>query len=368
MLACLRPVNSGYNLYDSILCPRSLLPMPRDSVSPVHSHKRDVVSERDNGLDAGSDAGSDAPNLSADTWKEMRNSAVEKVRGTNVEFPDPAKVEKGSTVPIAVSVDGTARNIYMHIPENYDAAKPAPVLVVFNGWGDKPGPGGTKAGAAGLEELTGLSKEADKNGMIVLYMSGNPNKDLSYNNGQYPFSKTDDVGYTASVLDQLNKNYNVDLERITLTGYSQGSSFAHKAAAELPEKYRPANLVDISGWTTGREKAVPAGMNFMSIQSEKDTVAPIDGRWFGLHMDSEEKTMQRYLKGNGIELKKVFVPEEVTPAVREREWQAPTGAEIKSITLPGYKGHDWHGSPGSDAPVNATKELIEFIRNKRRGS
>ena len=60
----------------------------------------------------------------------------------------------------------------MHVPENYKKTEPAAVLVVYNGWGQKPGPGGTRAGAAGLEELTGLSKEADKNGMFVLYMNG----------------------------------------------------------------------------------------------------------------------------------------------------------------------------------------------------
>lgn len=335
--------------------------MPRDTGPDIHKHHIDSPSEHS--------VEGDVRNLSADTWDSMRSEKTATDRGTKVEFPNPENVEKGSTVPMSVSVDGTQREIFMHVPKNYDPAKPSPVLIVYNGWGDKPGPGGTKAGAAGLEELTGLSKEADKNGMFVLYMSGNPKKDLSYNNGQYPFSKTDDVGYTTAVLDQLNKNYNVDLERITLTGYSQGSSFAHKAAAELPEKYRPANLVDVSGWTTGKEKQVPAGMNFMSIQSERDSVAPIDGRWFGLHMDSEERTLQRYLRGNLItdQAKAVSISKDSTETVIEKDWDAPTGAKIRSITLPKYKGHDWHGSPGSAAPVNATAELIEFIKDKRRG-
>jgi len=308
--------------------------------------------------------------LSAGTWDSMRDDLKAQSKTTTVDFPNPETVEKGSTVPIGVNVEGTNREIFMHVPKNYDASKPAPVLIVYNGWGDKPGPGNTKAGAAGLEDLTGLSKAADAEGFFVLYMNGNPKKDLSFNNGQYPFSKTNDVNYTTAVLDKLNANYNIDLERLTLTGYSQGSSFAHKAAAELPEKYRPANLVDVSGWTTGKEKPVPEGMNFMSIQSHKDTVAPIDGRWFGLHMDSEEKTLQRYLKGNGItdvakavELKRES-PE--APQVVEHTWAAANGASIKSISIEGFAGHDWHGGAGSEAPVNATQELMKFIRGRRR--
>ncbi len=229
-----------------------------------------------------------AENLSVSVWDSMRpeNKRVTEKQAkseekseakTTVDFPSPDKIADGSTTKIEVNVEGTVRNIFMHVPKNYDESKPTPVVVVFNGWGDKPGPGGTKAGAAGLEALTGLSAKADEKNFFVLYMSGNPKKDLSYNNGQYPFSKTDDVGYTTAVLEALNKNYNIDNERITLTGYSQGASFAHRAAAELPEKFRPANLVDVSGWTTGKEKPAPEGMNFLSIQSQEDHVAPVDG-------------------------------------------------------------------------------------------
>ncbi|CAN5284711.1 hypothetical protein BH11CYA1_BH11CYA1_49480 [soil metagenome] len=321
-----------------------------------------------------------AENLSVSVWDSMRpeNKRVTEKQAkseekseakTTVDFPSPDKIADGSTTKIEVNVEGTVRNIFMHVPKNYDESKPTPVVVVFNGWGDKPGPGGTKAGAAGLEALTGLSAKADEKNFFVLYMSGNPKKDLSYNNGQYPFSKTDDVGYTTAVLEALNKNYNIDNERITLTGYSQGASFAHRAAAELPEKFRPANLVDVSGWTTGKEKPAPEGMNFLSIQSQEDHVAPVDGRWFGLHMDSEAKSVNRYLQANSLKVDFNVPPVDAArPEVEEKSWRGATGAKIESIVLPHYNGHDWHGSPGSSAPVDATEKLVEFIRDTRRVS
>ncbi len=111
--------------------------MPRDTVAGLHNHKRDV--EPDHGRDSGAGDGT-AADLSSDTWRQMRPENSVKEKGTKVEFPDPEKVEKGSTVQISVSVDGTPRNIYMHVPEHYNAAEPAAVLVVYNGWGDKPGP------------------------------------------------------------------------------------------------------------------------------------------------------------------------------------------------------------------------------------
>lgn len=309
-----------------------------------------------------------AESLSAQTWNSMRTDGEKRAdKQTSVEFPNASEIKDGSTTKISVNVEGSPRDIYMHLPTGYDASKPTPLLVVFNGWGDKPGPGGTAAGSAGLEKLTNLSEAADKKGFIVLYMSGNPKKDLSYNNGQYPFSKTDDVAYTTAVLDELNKKYNIDTERISLTGYSQGASFAHKAAAELPEKYRPANLIDVSGWTTGKEKPAPEGMNFLSIQSRGDKTAPFDGRWFGLHMDGEGRTLDRYLQANGVKdaRREAELDSKAQGAV-ENTWKTLTGAKIKSIVLPDYAGHDWHGSPGSAAPINATKELMEFIGNTRR--
>lgn len=309
-----------------------------------------------------------AESLSARTWQSMRTDGEKRQeKVTSVDFPNASDIKNGTTEKISVNVEGTPRDIYMHVPKNYNPEKPTPLLVVFNGWGDKPGPGGTAAGSAGLEKLTNLSKAADEKGLLVLYMSGNPKKDLSYNNGQFPFSKTDDVAYTTAVLDELGKKFNVDTERISLTGYSQGASFAHKAAAELPEKYRPANLIDVSGWTTGKEKPAPEGMNFLSIQSRGDKTAPFDGRWFGLHMDGEGRTLDRYLQANGVkDVRREANLASDLPGAVENTWKTQTGAKIKSIVLPDYAGHDWHGSPGSEAPINATKELMAFINNTRR--
>ncbi len=301
--------------------------------------------------------------LAQSAWDAMRETSGKPP--LNLENVTPADLTPGTTKAISACVEGTKREIYVHTPKDYFPGTPAPVVVVFNGWGDKPGPGGTKAGAAGLADLTGLDAKADEKGFFVIYMSGNPKKDLSYNNGQYPFSKTNDVKFTTEVLDALDTNASIDTDRIHVTGYSQGASFAHKVAAELPDKYRPAALIDVSGWTTGKERPAPEGMSLLTIQSGKDKVAPAKGRWFGLHMDSEEKTINRYLNANSLS---TSTPEILDwDEAKIQTWNNQNnGAQVKSVYLPKFEGHDWHGGAGSNASVNATNLLVDFIANKTK--
>ncbi len=304
--------------------------------------------------------------LSANIWDSMRPDSTSNPP-LELDKLTASDLTPGQTKRVSACVDETKREIFIHTPKDYSPDKQAPVVVVFNGWGDKPGPGGTKAGAAGLAELTGLDAKSDDKGFFVVYMSGNPRKDLSYNNGQYPFSKTDDVKFTSEVLDALNKSATIDNDRIHVAGYSQGASFAHKVAAELPEKYRPASLIDVSGWTTGKEHPAPEGMSLLTIQSGKDTVAPQDGRWFGLHMDSEAKTIDRYLQANKLALSVPYSWQSIDEQVKVQTWKNPSnGAEVKSVYMPTFAGHDWHGGAGSNAPVNATNLLIDFIDTKSR--
>lgn len=303
--------------------------------------------------------------LSQGVWDSMQDSSGNSP--LRLEQLTAKDLTPGTTRTINVCVEGTKRDIYVHTPKDYFPGNPAPVVVVFNGWGDKPGPGGTKAGAEGLADLTGLDAKADEKGFFVVYMSGNPKKDLSYNNGQYPFSKTNDVKFTTEVLNALDANASIDADRIHVTGYSQGASFAHKVAAELPEKYRPASLIDVSGWTTGKELPAPEGMSLLTIQSGKDKVAPQDGRWFGLHMDSEEKTINRYLNANSLAKSTPETLEWNDATVRVQTWNnRSNGAQVRSVYLPNFEGHDWHGGAGSNAPVNATNMLVDFIADKTK--
>ncbi|WP_230408208.1 alpha/beta hydrolase family esterase [Undibacterium baiyunense] len=86
---------------------------------------------------------------------------------------------------------------------------------------------------------TQMNKTAEQFDFIVVYPQGlgnvgkqdwNVGFDTSYHEG------TDDVGFTDSLLNQLEKNLRIDTSRIYATGLSRGGFFAQRLAAELSHR------------------------------------------------------------------------------------------------------------------------------------
>jgi poly(3-hydroxybutyrate) depolymerase len=81
-------------------------------------------------------------------------------------------IHPGDTVRETVNLDSKERDFFLHVPKSYDASKPTPLVLVFNGYSDKPGQGGAAAGGAGMEQITGLSQKSDDKNFLVAYMDG----------------------------------------------------------------------------------------------------------------------------------------------------------------------------------------------------
>ena len=59
--------------------------------------------------------------------------------------------------------EGSARSYQIHIPPNYDPAKPTPLVLALHG---------ASMNAPTMERFTGLSAKADQAGFIVVYPNG----------------------------------------------------------------------------------------------------------------------------------------------------------------------------------------------------
>lgn len=280
------------------------------------------------------------------------------------------QIKKGETTRETVKIDGEDCQFLLRVPESYDPKKPMPLIIAFHGYGDKPGQGDTKAGAEGMEPVTGLSERAEKDGFIVAYLNGNPKEKNAWNNNQWFFSNRDDVKFTKTVMDNLSKDLNVDQERIYLVGFSNGASFAHRAAGALAD--RVAAVADVSGWMTGQEKAEAKGVSMLSIHSKADDAVKFDGRpiWQGVVMKPSQYTTEHYRKINDMP----------TMAAVAQHTQAANGTqidtysykdpvsktEVKSIFIEN-EGHVWFGGKANEnAPVNATDEVLKFFSDKRK--
>ncbi len=276
-------------------------------------------------------------------------------------------LEAGKTSRETITIDGKKRLYFLHVPRNYDAKQPVPLMLFFNGWGDVPGQGNTKAGAEGTEQFTGMSEKADAENFVVAYMDGYERKARSWNNGQWCFSKLDDMAFTDRVLDSVMDKLNIDAERIYLTGYSQGASFAHLYATRHPEKV--AAVASVGGWLTGKEKQPRQPYSIIEMHCEQDKTVPLLGRSWWVTMKPQTVLKDFYRKANHFNGKPEVITrtaENGTVVKEELLKNADNHTEFRYITLQDA-GHKWFGGKGAEgSAMNATDTIWDFLKDKRK--
>ncbi len=122
------------------------------------------------------------------------------------------------------------RTYLLHIPPGYDAAHPTPLVLAFHGIG---------LNAEEMARISGLNKEADHTGFIVVYPNGTGEK-KSWNGGrccgEAARNRVDDVGFVRALIDELASFLAVDPKRIYATGFSNGAILTYRLACELSDR------------------------------------------------------------------------------------------------------------------------------------
>lgn len=157
--------------------------------------------------------------------------APRPVADTGCGAPPPGR--PGETVLEDVVSDGVAREYAVHIPISYDVDAPTPVVMAFHGHGGNP---------QHHEKLTEFSQFD----ALAVYPQGLLGTDGKSAWQGAPYSAdTDDVRFTAEMLDQLERTFCVDTRRIYASGKSNGAGFAELLACRLSE--RIAAIAPVAG-------------------------------------------------------------------------------------------------------------------------
>ena len=178
-------------------------------------------------------------------------------------------------VPPAAAAGARQRPFWLHVPARYDPVRPVPLVLALHGGG------GT---AAGMEQASGLSALADRDGFLVAYPQGlgqdhgkgAPGWDAS--GPRDPFaSGIDDGLYVSDVLNAVQAGYCVDPRRIAATGVSNGGSMTGYLACVLAARiavFAPVEGVffQIPG---GCRPAGPAAI--LDVHVLTDPIAPYAG-------------------------------------------------------------------------------------------
>ncbi len=265
------------------------------------------------------------------------------------------------TINGSLTHDGIDREYIMYIPESYDENEPAPLVFNFHGYGSN----------AGQQAFYGDFRAiADTSGFILVHPEGTiHNGSTHFNVGGFTLgSTTDDVGFTAAMIEKFSNEMNIDSERIYSTGMSNGGFMSFLLACQLSDKIAAVASVTGSmspGMFNDCDPQHPTPV--LQIHGTDDNVVPYQGaNW----TKSVDEVVAYWVDFNNC------TP---TPQISELpNTNLIDGSTVEHFVYDGgdavsftehYKvtggGHTWPGStfslPGTNQDFNASLEIWKFF-------
>lgn len=178
-------------------------------------------------------------------------------------------------------VDKTLQPYRVFVPAHYDAAKPTPMVVALHGMGGDENSYFT-AYANGI-----IKREAEARGYLVVCPKGRGTASM------YAGDAEKDV---LDVIAAMKRDYNVDADRIYLTGHSMGGYGTWSIAPKYPDLF--AAIAPIAGGglpgSLSKIKHVPE----IVVHGDKDPTVPVE----------RSRVMVKAAKELGIEIQYIEVP------------------------------------------------------------
>ena len=141
---------------------------------------------------------------------------------------------KLSSMPQTLNINGIKRSYHIFVPKNYNPKKAYPVLFAFHGGGGN---------ADNILNMTGFKNYLDEYQFILITPNGTgrlKEKLLTWNAGNccgYALeNQIDDVSFIDALIEKTANEYNIDRNRIYLTGMSNGAKISYRIACELSHK------------------------------------------------------------------------------------------------------------------------------------
>jgi polyhydroxybutyrate depolymerase len=272
--------------------------------------------------------------------------------------------------------DGHDRDWLIHLPPSAPA-EGAAVVLAFHG---------SASSAAHLVEFSGLDEVSNEAGFIVVFPQGlGPDRLRRTWNAQgccgWAYRENiDDVGFTAKILDDLERDFAIDPQRVYATGMSNGGMMAYRLADELSTRF--CAIASVAG-PAGRPPSVAERpVSVCHFHGTLDGYAPFAG---GVGAKSTSKTsflsaeasVNAWRRRNQCD--ETFVETTLPTIVNDgtqvtrRQWsngEANTSVVLYSIdgmghTWPGRKTRLTHLGPMS-GNICASRTMWEFFESSSK--
>ncbi len=261
-----------------------------------------------------------------------------------------------------ISVQG--REVLLYVPEGYDRARPAPLVISLHGGA---------ASSAMQMNMSGWNRVADEQGFIVAYPSGAgfPRRWRTQHPGA---GLAAEVRFISELIDTLEAAYDLDPARIYADGLSNGAGMAFVLSCTLSDRIAAVGMVAAAhflpwSWCTDQH-AVPV----IAFHGTADRITPFHGgaSWVAPGPLPDIPTwVAHWAQRNRCA--PASVDSEATPDVTRHTYTGcADGADVVFYTVE-RGGHSWPG--GEPVPewlagrtsrsIDATRQIWVFFRQHR---
>ena len=212
-------------------------------------------------------AGCDAPEPS---YEEQLDAVEFRVTG-------PVPTTPGLYARLFGLSTGPQRAYLLYLPPGYDHTRVEPYEMIFMFHG-----GGQSAlSFAGRPGMLKLQEHAEDDDRIVVFLQGTQGVTF-WTPGYWETDPAvrDDLLYTEEMLDHLELNLNVDVDRVFAGGFSNGGRFVHELGSVMPDRFLAIAAVEsYYGTTTSEPAGPPKGtmLPVFMVAGLNDQVLPYGG-------------------------------------------------------------------------------------------
>jgi polyhydroxybutyrate depolymerase len=276
-----------------------------------------------------------------------------------------------------IKINGDRREYITKLPINEN--EEMPLIIALHGGGSN-----WRKFNKGTTRNT-LEKAANNIGALLIFPAG---KDNHWNDGRQVNLKNrkkyDDVKFISKLIDHVIEKYDVDADRVFVTGMSNGGFMAIRLAIELSDKIKAVAAVSAQMGFQNKFLKMRHPISFMLINGTKDPVVPYNGGEMKLfkfsksrgNVLSTDETLEYFLKNNNCIKRSVNSSQDnhkldMTSLVINHYKNCDRDVEVKLIKVVGG-GHAWPGGkqylPRSiignlSREINASKTIVDFFMN-----
>ncbi len=262
---------------------------------------------------------------------------------------------------LTITHNSLTRTYLLHLPPAFNSADTLPLVFCLHGLNQTAGR---------IAQVSGFDTIADRERFIVVYPFG---KDTIWNTFSNPYhSGVDDAGFISALIDTLERDYHINLNRVYSTGMSNGGFMSYKLACELSE--RIAAIAPLAGAFTDsmRYYCHPSrAMPVLHIHGASDFVVGYNGGFVNI---SVANTLDYWKQYNNCPLTEVVtqLPDIITTdncTVTKYEWlPCNNQSEVIHYKVNGG-GHTWPGSSvtfgglggNTNYDIDASEIIWEFF-------